>query len=184
MSDAAALPALPAVPAAVASDAAAVARAAGVLSSWRSDGLHQIIERFADVLAAGSDATFAIVGDEAAHRPSESPEPDRGDRCPVRAHDRDHGNVRKRVGIRAAGSPPHRHRRRLARDYDAVVLPSAAAEAARLAERTPLLTAAFLSREVEDGNCAARVQAFGDALRARRHASAPTLPAEMSPEAG
>ena len=60
---------------------------------------------------------------------------------------------------------------------------SAAAEAARLAERTPLLTAAFRTREIEDDSCAARLLAFGDALRDGRHASAPLRPAEVSPAA-
>ena len=60
--------------------------------------------------------------------------------------------------------------------------PSAAAEVARLAERTPLLAAAFLSREIEEGSCASRLQAFGDALRAQRQAWSPTLPAARSPQ--
>ena len=61
--------------------------------------------------------------------------------------------------------------------------PSAAAEVARLAERTPLLAVAFLSREIEDGSCAARVRAFGGALRALRRASGPGRPAEVSARA-
>lgn len=61
--------------------------------------------------------------------------------------------------------------------------PAAAAEIARLGERTPLLAAAFTSREIEDGSCAARLKAFGDALRARRHAAASARPAEVSSQA-
>ena len=59
---------------------------------------------------------------------------------------------------------------------------SAAAEIARLAERTPLLHAAFTARDVEDGSCAARLQAFGNALRARRHTTMPARPVEVSSE--
>jgi cyclopropane-fatty-acyl-phospholipid synthase len=51
-----------ALPASSATSASAAATPeAGVLSSWRADGLHQIVERFAAVLANGSDTTFEIV---------------------------------------------------------------------------------------------------------------------------
>lgn len=43
--------------------------------------------------------------------------------------------------------------------------PDAAAEVGRILGRTPLLDAAFTNREIEDGSCAARLQAFGSALR-------------------
>ncbi len=58
--------------------------------------------------------------------------------------------------------------------------PSAATEIARVAQRTPLLEAAFTAREIEDGSCAARLRAFGDALQARRHPAMPQRPAEIS----
>jgi len=57
---------------------------------------------------------------------------------------------------------------------------SAATEIARVAERTPLLEAKFTAREIEDGSCAARLRAFGDALRARRHPSTPEHPVSMA----
>jgi hypothetical protein len=41
----------------------------------------------------------------------------------------------------------------------------AVAEIARLTGRGPLLDAGFTNREVEDGSCAGRLQALGDALR-------------------
>lgn len=60
---------------------------------------------------------------------------------------------------------------------------SAASEVARLAQRTPLFRAAFTAREVEDGSCAQRLQAFGNALRSRRSAAAPAGPVEVSSQA-
>jgi len=57
--------------------------------------------------------------------------------------------------------------------------PPAADEVSGIAQRTPLLTAAFTAQEVVDGSCAARLRAFGDALRARRH-GAPVRPVEIS----
>jgi hypothetical protein len=61
--------------------------------------------------------------------------------------------------------------------------PSTAAEVARLAQRTPLLATAFNTREVDDGSCAARLRAFGTALRSGRNESRPERPAEVSSQA-
>jgi hypothetical protein len=57
---------------------------------------------------------------------------------------------------------------------------SAAAEVAELADRTPLLEAAFTASEIDDGSCAARLQAFGNAVRSRRGGGAPVRPVEIS----
>ena len=57
--------------------------------------------------------------------------------------------------------------------------PPAADEVSQIAQRTPLVTAAFAAQEIANGSCVARLQAFGDALRARRHA-APVRPVEIS----
>lgn len=43
--------------------------------------------------------------------------------------------------------------------------PNAVAEVTRLIGRPPLMNAAFKSREVEDGSCAGRLQAFGKAVQ-------------------
>ncbi len=50
---------------------------------------------------------------------------------------------------------------------------TSAAKVARLAQRTPLLEDAFLAPEIDDGSRAARLQAFGDALRSFRRAMPP-----------
>lgn len=42
---------------------------------------------------------------------------------------------------------------------------NAIAEIGQVLRQTPVLSAAFTSREVEDGSCAQRLRAFGDALR-------------------
>jgi len=42
--------------------------------------------------------------------------------------------------------------------------PNAAAEIAQLTGRAPILSTTFTAREVEDGSCAARLQAFGTAV--------------------
>jgi hypothetical protein len=51
--------------------------------------------------------------------------------------------------------------------------PSAAAEIACLAERTPMLDATFTAPEIRGGACAARLHAFAEALRAKRRAASP-----------
>lgn len=61
--------------------------------------------------------------------------------------------------------------------------PNAVAEIGRLAGRSPILSTAFTSREVEDGSCAARLQAFGGAIQAARNAQAADRPATWSPQA-
>ena len=61
--------------------------------------------------------------------------------------------------------------------------PAAATEIARWTKETPLLAAAFTSREVDDGSCAGRLQAFGDALRAFGDAPVATRPNSLSPQA-
>ncbi len=59
---------------------------------------------------------------------------------------------------------------------------NAIAEIGRLLGRAPILSTAFTAREVEDGSCAARLRAFGDAVRAAR-ATDVTRPAIWSPQA-
>jgi hypothetical protein len=60
---------------------------------------------------------------------------------------------------------------------------NAVAEIARLSGRTPLLSAAFVTREVEDGSCAARLRAFGQAVAAAAMDREPVRPAVWSPKA-
>ena len=61
--------------------------------------------------------------------------------------------------------------------------PNAVAEIGRLLGRSPLLSTAFLTREVEDGSAAPRLQAFGDAVAATQERGAPVRPATWSPRA-
>lgn len=62
--------------------------------------------------------------------------------------------------------------------------PNAIAEVGRLIGRAPIVSAAFTSREVDDGSCAARLQAFGDSVRAAKHADtgarSPTLSSQAA----
>jgi len=60
---------------------------------------------------------------------------------------------------------------------------NAVAEIARLSGRSPLLSAAFFAREVEDGGCAARLGAFGQAVSAAVIDREPARPAVWSPKA-
>jgi hypothetical protein len=60
---------------------------------------------------------------------------------------------------------------------------NAVAEIASLLGRTPILTAAFTQREVEDGSCAGRLQEFGDALVPESTRTQPVRPAAWSPHA-
>lgn len=62
--------------------------------------------------------------------------------------------------------------------------PNAVVEISELLGRAPVLAAAFTAREVEDGSCAARLQAFGDALRPDRVAAEPVRASIWSPQAG
>jgi flavodoxin len=62
--------------------------------------------------------------------------------------------------------------------------PSALAEVARVIGRTPAFAMAFTAREIDDGSCAAHVQALGQALHAATRHDMPALrPAVLSPEA-
>jgi flavodoxin len=63
--------------------------------------------------------------------------------------------------------------------------PAALAEITAIAERRPLLHAAFLRREVDDGSADARLAAFATAVqRARNRDAAPVRPSEWSTAAG
>lgn len=61
--------------------------------------------------------------------------------------------------------------------------PNAAAEIGALAHRSPLLSTAFTQREVEDGSCSPRLQAFAAALLKARGQPGAQRPAEWSPRA-
>lgn len=60
---------------------------------------------------------------------------------------------------------------------------NAAAEIAELLGHAPLLATAFTASEVEDGSCAARLQAFGRSLEAAGKEAAAVRPATWSPRA-
>lgn len=61
--------------------------------------------------------------------------------------------------------------------------PNAVAEIGEITRRSPLLTTAFTTREVEDGSCNARLQAFAQALTAARDKARGVRPAEWSTRA-
>lgn len=61
--------------------------------------------------------------------------------------------------------------------------PNAVAEIADLLGRAPIMTTAVTAREVEDGRCAARLQAFGTAVQSSEDASAVVRPTTLSAEA-
>lgn len=61
--------------------------------------------------------------------------------------------------------------------------PNAVAEVGALLDRSPMFTSAFLTREVDDGSCAARLQAFGNALRAAQEQHDAVRQNTWSPEA-
>jgi hypothetical protein len=61
--------------------------------------------------------------------------------------------------------------------------PNAVAEIGGITGRSPLLTTAFTSREVEDGSGDPRLRAFAQALADAKEASAGVRPAEWSPKA-
>ena len=60
--------------------------------------------------------------------------------------------------------------------------PNAVAEVTRLIGRPPLLNAAFKSREVEDGRCAGRLQAFANAVQEARDSSRVVRRSTWSPQ--
>lgn len=62
--------------------------------------------------------------------------------------------------------------------------PNAVAEIAHIVGRAPLLATAFTTREVDDGSCASRLEAFGHALQAASRHASPVRPASWSPLAG
>lgn len=62
--------------------------------------------------------------------------------------------------------------------------PNAVAEIGHLLGRAPLLATAFTAREVDDGSCAARLEAFGHDLQAAGKKASPVRPASWSPLAG
>ncbi len=59
--------------------------------------------------------------------------------------------------------------------------PNAVAEIGRLLGRSPVLSTAFTTREVDDGSCAARLQAFADAVQAGEDTSWVMRPSTLSP---
>jgi hypothetical protein len=61
--------------------------------------------------------------------------------------------------------------------------PNAAAEIARICGRAPIMSTALTAREVDDGSCAARLQAFGTAVRSAKDSKDVVRPADLSPQA-
>ncbi|MDE2401841.1 MAG: flavodoxin [Burkholderiales bacterium] len=61
--------------------------------------------------------------------------------------------------------------------------PNAVAEIGHLLGRSPLMSTAFTSHEVEDGSCAGRLQAFGQAVQTAEDSSLVMRPATWSPRA-
>ncbi len=61
--------------------------------------------------------------------------------------------------------------------------PNAVAEIGRLLGRSPTLATAFTMREVDDGSCATRLQAFGTAVRSSDDSQPGVRPATLSPQA-
>lgn len=60
--------------------------------------------------------------------------------------------------------------------------PNAVAEIADLLGRTPIMTTAVTAREVEDGSCAARLQAFGTAVQSAEDSNSVIRPTTLSPK--
>ncbi len=58
--------------------------------------------------------------------------------------------------------------------------PDAAAEIGKLLARAPILSAAVTQREADDGSCAARLQAFGTAVREAEDSHAVMRPVTLS----
>jgi hypothetical protein len=61
--------------------------------------------------------------------------------------------------------------------------PNAVAEIGQLLDRSPILSTAFTTREVQDGSCAGWLQAFGTALQNAEDPEAVLRPAAWSPQA-
>ena len=61
-------------------------------------------------------------------------------------------------------------------------VPNAAAEIARIVGRAPILSSSVTMREVDDGSCAARLQAFGNAVREAEGPQAVVRPVTLSPQ--
>jgi hypothetical protein len=61
--------------------------------------------------------------------------------------------------------------------------PNAVAEISHLIGRSPILDAAFTTREVESGSFATRLEAFGTAVRKAEGAQSTVRPADLSPQA-
>ncbi len=61
--------------------------------------------------------------------------------------------------------------------------PNAIAEIGSMLRRAPLLSTSFTAREVEDGSCAGRLEAFGKAIGESLDATTTTRPSILSPEA-
>lgn len=61
--------------------------------------------------------------------------------------------------------------------------PNAVAEVGKRLGRAPILSTAFTMHEVDDGSCAARLQAFGTAVQSAEDSRAVVRPANLSPQA-
>jgi len=61
--------------------------------------------------------------------------------------------------------------------------PNAVAEIGRILGRAPILSTAFTMREVDNGSFAARLQAFGTAVRGMEDSQAAVRPVTLSPQA-
>ncbi|MDP2255225.1 MAG: flavodoxin [Polaromonas sp.] len=61
--------------------------------------------------------------------------------------------------------------------------PNAVAEIGQLLGRSPMLSTAFTTREVQDGSCAGWLQAFGTAIQKAEDSQAVVRPATWSPQA-
>lgn len=60
--------------------------------------------------------------------------------------------------------------------------PNAAAEIGRILGRAPILSSSVTMREVDDGSCATRLQAFGTAVREAEGSQAVVRPVTLSPQ--
>jgi len=60
--------------------------------------------------------------------------------------------------------------------------PNAAAEIGKLLGRAPILSSSLTMREVDDGSCAARLQAFGSAVSSAEDSQAVVRPVTLSPQ--
>jgi hypothetical protein len=60
--------------------------------------------------------------------------------------------------------------------------PNAAAEISDFMGRAPILSSSVTMREVDDGGCAARLQAFGTAVRSAEDSRDVVRPVTLSPQ--